>query len=29
VPGRLTEAGFADVDVRSFELGWICRARAV
>jgi SAM-dependent methyltransferase len=29
LPGRLAEAGFADVDVRSFELGWICRARAV
>ena len=28
LPDRLTTAGFADVEIRSYELGWICTARA-
>jgi SAM-dependent methyltransferase len=27
VAPRLRAAGFVDVDVRSFDLGWACRAR--
>lgn len=29
LPGRLADAGFTDVDVELFDLGWICHARAV
>jgi SAM-dependent methyltransferase len=29
LPTRLAAAGFTDVEVRDYELGWICRARAV
>jgi SAM-dependent methyltransferase len=28
LPGRLESAGFGDVDVRVYELGWVCTARA-
>jgi SAM-dependent methyltransferase len=28
LPSRLREAGFADVDVQVYELGWVCTARA-
>jgi hypothetical protein len=29
LPARLAAAGFTDVDVELFDLGWICHARAV
>ena len=28
LPGRLGAAGFGDVDVRGYDLGWVCTARA-
>jgi SAM-dependent methyltransferase len=28
LPGRLEQAGFVAVEVRTYELGWICAARA-
>jgi SAM-dependent methyltransferase len=28
LPGRLAQAGFVTIDVRTYELGWICAARA-
>jgi SAM-dependent methyltransferase len=28
LPGRLRQAGFADVEVQVYELGWVCTARA-
>jgi SAM-dependent methyltransferase len=28
LPGRLSAAGFSDVMVREYELGWVCTARA-
>jgi hypothetical protein len=28
LPGRLRAAGFTDVEVGDYELGWVCTARA-
>jgi SAM-dependent methyltransferase len=28
LPGRLNAAGFRDIDVRTYDLGWVCTARA-